>query len=37
MTCDETHFIIEVELDVFDAGKKLFSRQWNQRIARDGI
>jgi len=37
MTCDETHFIIEATLNVFDSGKQLFSRQWNRRIARDGI
>ena len=37
MTCDETHFIIEATLNVFDGGKQLFSRQWNRRIVRDGI
>ncbi|MEE8077914.1 MAG: CocE/NonD family hydrolase C-terminal non-catalytic domain-containing protein, partial [Pseudomonadales bacterium] len=37
MTCDETHFIIEAKLDVFDGGKQFYSRQWNKRIARDGI
>ena len=37
MTCDETHFIVEVSLDVFNDGTRLYSRQWNKRIARDGI
>jgi len=37
MTCDETHFLIEVTLDVFDGEEQLCSRQWNERIARDGI
>ena len=37
MTCDETHFIIEAEMSVFDGGEQVYSRQWNKRIARDGI
>ena len=37
LTCDKTHFIIEVSLDVFDGGERLHSRQWNRRIAREGI
>ena len=37
MTCDETHFIIEAKLDVFDGDERAYSRQWNKRIARDGI
>jgi hypothetical protein len=37
MTCDETHFVIEATLDVYDGSKQIFSRQWNKRIARDGI
>ncbi len=37
MTCDETHFIIEASISVFDGDKQLCSRQWNERIARDGI
>ncbi len=37
MTCDETHFIIEAKLDVFDGETEICSRQWNKRIARDGI
>ena len=37
MTCDETHFMIDVGIDVFDGDKPVFSRQWNERIPRDGI
>ena len=37
MTCDETHFNIEAEIEVFDGEKQVFSRQWSKRIARDGI
>ena len=37
MTCDETHFIIEAKLEVFDGTEQVYSRQWNKRIARDGI
>jgi hypothetical protein len=37
MTCDDTHFIIEASISVFDGDKQLCSRQWNERIARDGI
>jgi predicted acyl esterase len=37
MTCDESHFIIEASLAVFDGDKELYSRQWNKRIARDGV
>jgi len=37
MTCDETHFIIEAELEVFDGEEQVYSRTWNKRIARDGI
>ena len=37
MTCDKTHFIIEVSLDVFDDDQAVHSRQWTKRIARDCI
>ncbi len=37
MTCDETHFIIEASIEVFDGDEQVFSQQWNERIARDGI
>lgn len=35
MSCDETHFLIEAKLDVFDGDDQLYSRHWNKRIARD--
>ncbi len=35
MTCDATHFRIEVTLDVFENDKKVFTRSWDQRIKRD--
>jgi len=37
MTCDETHFIIDASIDVFDGDERVHSRQWKRRIARDGI
>ena len=37
MTCDETHFIIEASIEVFDGDEQVYSRQWSERIARDGI
>ena len=37
MTCDETHFIIEASISVFDNDKPVLFRQWNKRIARDGV
>jgi putative CocE/NonD family hydrolase len=37
MTCDETHFVIEAEVDVFDGETQVFSRRWNRRIPRDHV
>ena len=37
MTCDETHFVIEASVDVFDGAEQVHSRQWNKRIARDCV
>lgn len=37
MTCDETYFMIEASIDVFDGDTPVHSRQWSKRIARDGI
>ncbi len=37
MTCDETHFFIAAELEVFDGDEQVYSRQWNKQIARDGL
>jgi predicted acyl esterase len=37
MTCDETHFIIDAEIEVFDGNQLVHSRQWKQRVARDCV
>ena len=37
MTCDETHFVIEAEIEVFDGEKQVHSQRWNKRIARDCV
>ena len=35
MTCDAAHFRIEVTLDVYENEKKIFTRNWDQKIKRD--
>jgi hypothetical protein len=35
MTCDATHFRIEVTLDVSENDKKVFTRRWDRKIRRD--
>jgi len=35
MTCDATHFRVEVTLDIYEKDKKIFTRNWDQRIKRD--
>ena len=37
MTCNETHFFIEASIDVFDGDKQVASKNWNERIERDGV
>lgn len=37
LTCDETHFVIEVELSAGENGKEQFRRAWRERIARDMV
>jgi len=37
MSCDKTHFFIEVWLNVFDGEQQVYSQHWEKRIARDGI
>jgi hypothetical protein len=32
---DETHFYLDAELDAYEDGIRVFSRNWNLRIARD--
>ena len=35
MTCDATHFRIEVNVEVYENETKVFSRRWDERIKRD--
>ena len=37
MTCDATHFIIEVDLTIGENGTTVFERKWHERIARDMV
>jgi len=37
MTCDATHFIIDMTLAVGENGQTLFRREWYERIARDMV
>jgi hypothetical protein len=37
LSCDATHFIVEMDLTVSENGKAVFSRHWHERIARDHI
>ena len=35
LTCDATHFIVEMELRISENGEQSFSRSWHERIPRD--
>lgn len=37
MTCDATHFTIEMTLDVAENGTTVFERRWHERIPRDMV
>ncbi|MEI8177896.1 CocE/NonD family hydrolase [Aestuariivirga sp.] len=37
LTCDATHFIIEMDLRIGENGKTVFERQWHEAIARDMV
>ncbi len=37
MRCDATHFIIDMELECFENGAKVFSRSWHEEIKRDMV
>jgi len=38
LTCDATHFIIEMDLTIGENGKTVFERHWHEkRIARDMV
>ncbi len=35
MTCSETHFLVTSELDVREAGRRIFARTWTHEFPRD--
>jgi hypothetical protein len=37
MRADKTHFVIEASLDAYEGETRLISRNWQERIPRDGI
>jgi putative CocE/NonD family hydrolase len=37
MSCDATHFIIEMDIELSENGKTVFSRHWDERIPRDMV
>jgi hypothetical protein len=37
LSCDATHFRLDVAVRVWENGEQVFSREWHERIARDHI
>ena len=37
MTSDETDFTIDADIEVYENGEMIFSREWHRRIPRDGV
>jgi hypothetical protein len=37
LTCDATHFIIEMDLRIGENGETVFERHWHENIARDMV
>jgi uncharacterized protein len=37
LTCDHTHFIVNMTLQISENGKSIFQREWHERIARDHV
>jgi predicted acyl esterase len=35
LSCDATHFVVEMRLRVLENGREVFARDWNERIPRD--
>ncbi|MBX9361530.1 CocE/NonD family hydrolase [Streptomyces sp. WAC04114] len=35
LTCDETDFFVDATLDAYEADRRVFSRTWNEKVARD--
>ena len=37
LSCDATHFIVQMALRIFENGTEVFARDWHERIPRDHI
>lgn len=37
LSCDATHFIVDMTLAVTENGSVIFQREWHERIARDHL
>jgi uncharacterized protein len=37
LTCNATHFIVDMTLDIGENGKSIFKREWHEKIARDHV
>ncbi len=37
LSCDATHFIVDMELKLYENGKQVFERKWHERIKRDMV
>ncbi|GAB2887268.1 CocE/NonD family hydrolase [Streptomyces deserti] len=35
LRCDETDFFVDATLDAYEAGRRVFSRTWNEKMPRD--
>ncbi|MDN0197633.1 CocE/NonD family hydrolase [Streptomyces sp. S.PNR 29] len=35
LRCDETDFFVDATLDAYEAGRRVFSRTWNEKVPRD--
>jgi uncharacterized protein len=37
LTCDKTHFIVEMKVRLFEDNEEIFARDWHERIKRDMV
>ena len=37
MSCNESHFNITASIEVYESDEKVFEREWQERIPRDGV
>ena len=37
LSCDADSFVLDNQLDAFDAGQRVFSRNWAARLPRDDV